>query len=301
VSAVVENKMTEKFDVVKFVRENWGPESNEKFRLADVLTVNNIQIELDLLIRSLFTGDLDFVVDSNKLTVEEVLKVPNAELRTHLIRNWKAAFPESGSTGFPRFIADGGGELYMSPQGEDDYQDGEIYKLEVEANGQKRVGFALKLNNQTIEPGAENLSAAERLERGLTENGVKIYVLCLLDMQVNGESVPCGEYFVPKGAVKNDVEMSFEEMTGLLIPSVRTILEAARFKRGEAAIVEKGAVTWMKKEEAQNQDKGTVYYDWEKYCDDQYDKVRIPFKNIMDAVGWTWQLNPGEYRPDVES
>ena len=245
-------RMAKYTDPVKFVREKFGPDSNAEYKLEEEVTCMGIKVPLDTIVKESF----------NMLTVQEVLELANAEVRSLMIRLWKSGYPEEGSTGFTRFIADGGGELYMSPQGPDDYQDGAIYKIETETREggdlRRNVGFALKLVNQTIEPGAEELNEEDRKKKGLTEGGYKIYVLCLLSVMHEGALAPCGEYYADK--------------EGNLIPSVRIILEKAKMQAA-----------------------------FEAYAANKYLKVMVPFKNIMDTVGWTWALNPGEYKPDVES
>lgn len=104
----------------------------------------------------------EYVLGINALCAQDIIEEQNADIRMALIR----------ALGFDKFIQQGGGKLIREPDA-DDYQDGSIYLLEL--NNQQ--AYFLKLINQTIEPGTEELTEEQRVASGLTADGRKIYVL----------------------------------------------------------------------------------------------------------------------------
>lgn len=104
----------------------------------------------------------EYMLGINELSATDIIEEQNAEVRMALIR----------ALGFDKFVQQGGGQLVREPD-ENDYQDGSIYMLEF--NNQK--AYFLKLINQTIEPGAEELNEQQRVACGLTADGRQIYVL----------------------------------------------------------------------------------------------------------------------------
>jgi len=243
---------------------------------------------------------LFFLWSGDLLRVDQIFCIPNAEIRTSMIRRWK-------NKGFEDFIKDGGGSLYMSPINDKDYQFAAIYKLEIpEENGTIRVGFALKLINRTMEPGADAMTPEERVKIGLTPDGFKIYVQGLLKMDAETEGgekteVPCGQYF----AYDN------EKVKALLakLPKVQNDdgdedddedEDEDRVTRSLAVVGNIDQVDLVPSNLLIMKKAGLLPADHPIHSQ-KIVEVNIPFANLLDAIGWTWGLNPGEYNPVVEA
>ena len=104
-------------------------------------------------------------------TVQDILEIPNAEIRQMMILTYK--------NGLSDFLKDGAGKIVKSGELEEDevskYKYADI--LEMEISNEKQ--YFLKLINRTIDANASKMTAAERMKAGLTADGFKIYIIGL--------------------------------------------------------------------------------------------------------------------------
>lgn len=111
--------------------------------------------------------------------IDDILNEPNAEVRRHLITFY----------GVERFLRDGGAEEFLGPKGPDDYQFARVLRLTFgdtpgrRGSNEPEEYFYVEMINQTIEPGAENMTVEQRLAANLDEEGRKKYYNLILPEQ----------------------------------------------------------------------------------------------------------------------
>lgn len=142
-----------------------------------------------------------------------------------------------------------------------DYQYASVLELPLDRGNKIRL---LKLINRTKEPGFEQMNINERKARGLTPEGERIYIAGI------PETIPRAFVKVLKGKNKG-----IHQLTNTLGP-VQDRMGIMRYPKHHWESVEKESNL-------------------------QFSIVEEKPESLLDLIGWTFGLYPGEYNPDVEA
>lgn len=204
-------------------------------------------------------GDyIDVTPELEKAAFDCAMGEQNQEVRTALL----GLLCINSGGDFTDLITRQGYQFVDKSTVDDDYEFADIMSFPF--GDAKTPILVLKLINRTIEPGAETATEEERLSRGLTKEGYKIYILGITDQHVQ-----------PYVTVKHGKNKGTHKLTNRLIPA-KDRTGTIRYPR-----------SWWER----NEDTNNLTFSEES----------VKLRSKLDFVGYTFGLYPGEYAPDVEA